>query len=209
MIKDNKINIVQQIDKILPQTQCQKCGYDDCLSYAQAIADGDNYNKCLSGGNKTLKELAIFLNKKIVTIDTTLGNPIPRQHAIIDENLCIGCKKCILSCPVNAIVGSKNLLHSVIENECSGCELCITPCPMDCISLSVNPIQPQDLNDTEYLELQKHFRERYQKTLTHRKSLEIKKKQAQQKLEQIDKKAYIIQSLNKFKSKKKSLKKDL
>jgi Na+-translocating ferredoxin:NAD+ oxidoreductase subunit B len=51
------------------------------------------------------------------------------------EEECIGCKKCIDACPVDAIVGAANLMHVVITDICTGCELCIEPCPVDCIDL--------------------------------------------------------------------------
>ena len=52
---------------------------------------------------------------------------------MIDEAVCIGCTRCILACPVDAILGATKLMHSVIAEECTGCELCIPLCPVDCI----------------------------------------------------------------------------
>jgi electron transport complex protein RnfB len=49
--------------------------------------------------------------------------------------LCIGCTHCINACPVDAIVGAHQLMHTVIASECTGCELCVLPCPVDCISM--------------------------------------------------------------------------
>ena len=57
------------------------------------------------------------------------------QLAIIDENQCIGCTKCIQICPFDAIVGAAKQLHTILETECTGCGLCLPPCPVDCISL--------------------------------------------------------------------------
>ena len=55
--------------------------------------------------------------------------------AIIDEAICIGCTKCIQACPVDAILGAAQQMHTVIASECTGCELCIAPCPVDCIAM--------------------------------------------------------------------------
>jgi len=53
--------------------------------------------------------------------------------AVIDESRCIGCTLCIDACPVDAIIGAAQLMHTVVEPWCIGCMLCIPPCPVDCI----------------------------------------------------------------------------
>ena len=55
--------------------------------------------------------------------------------ALIREDECIGCTKCIQACPVDAILGAAKQMHTVIEKECTGCDLCIDPCPVDCIDM--------------------------------------------------------------------------
>jgi electron transport complex protein RnfB len=58
-----------------------------------------------------------------------------REVALIDESRCIGCTLCIAACPVDAIVGARRLMHTVIEPWCIGCRLCLPPCPVDCIEM--------------------------------------------------------------------------
>ena len=61
------------------------------------------------------------------------------QVARIDESRCIGCTRCIGACPVDAIVGADQLMHTVIEAYCTGCKLCLPPCPVDCIAMAPAP----------------------------------------------------------------------
>lgn len=55
--------------------------------------------------------------------------------ALVDESRCIGCAQCIEACPVDAIIGARGWMHTVVADWCTGCELCLPPCPVDCIAL--------------------------------------------------------------------------
>ena len=125
------------IDDLLPQTQCERCGYPGCLPYAQAIADGRAaINRCAPGGIDTIIALAALTGQP-VTDPAADCPPITRRlMARIDEDACIGCTKCILACPVDAIVGAPRHRHQVLAERCSGCELCLPPCPVDCIVIT-------------------------------------------------------------------------
>ena len=126
--------IVEKIDAILPQSQCGQCGYPGCRPYAEAIANGDVITKCIPGGRPTVIKIAELLGVEPPEADNLAEDPAPKV-AFIDENMCIGCTKCIQACPVDAIIGSNKLMHTIIPDLCTGCELCVAPCPTSCISM--------------------------------------------------------------------------
>lgn len=127
--------LVDRINSILPQTQCGRCGHPGCRPYARAIATGEAINRCSPGGEGTIRRLALLLNEARVPLDPAHGQIEPAKVAVIREAECIGCTKCIVACPVDAIIGAAKRMHTVIESECTGCDLCIEPCPVDCIDL--------------------------------------------------------------------------
>lgn len=127
--------LVDQIDNLLPQTQCGQCGYPGCKPYAEAIASGDDINKCPPGGEATIKQLADLMGVEAVALDEAHGQEDVKKVAFIREDECIGCTKCIQACPVDAIMGATKVMHTVIADECTGCDLCVEPCPVDCIDM--------------------------------------------------------------------------
>jgi electron transport complex protein RnfB len=131
-----RIPLVDQIEALLPQTQCGKCKTPGCRPYAEEIAAGAPINRCVPGGADTIADLAALLQTPVLPLDPDYGiEPATRRVAFIREAECIGCTKCIQACPVDAIVGAAKLMHTVITDECTGCDLCIPPCPVDCIEI--------------------------------------------------------------------------
>jgi electron transport complex protein RnfB len=128
-------DLIELINSALPQYQCGRCDTPGCRPYAKEIAEGSPYNRCVPGGKETLEKLQAITKRPPLTLDDDYGPALSPQIAYIVEDECIGCKKCIDACPVDAIVGSANLMHGVISELCTGCELCIEPCPVDCIEL--------------------------------------------------------------------------
>lgn len=138
--------IADDIDALLPQTQCTRCGYSGCQPYAQAIADGHaQINQCPPGGTATIAALAALLHRDALSLNPSNGVEGPALVAVIDEDRCIGCVKCLPPCPVDAIVGGRRQMHTVVAELCTGCELCIAPCPVDCIVMAPRTVgQPPD-----------------------------------------------------------------
>ncbi|MCL4152516.1 UNVERIFIED_CONTAM: hypothetical protein GTU68_057988 [Idotea baltica] len=134
---------IQAIDEWLPQTQCTQCSYPRCFDYATAIAEGEaDINQCPPGGDVTIRGLASLLGKIGKPLNPKFGVHKPKQLAVIDEDICIGCVMCIKACPTDAIMGTAKHMHTVIERDCTGCELCVEPCPVDCIEM-IDIISPE------------------------------------------------------------------
>ena len=131
----NESDLTEQVNELLPQTQCAQCGYPGCRPYAVAVVSGEAINLCPPGGQETVDYLARLLGRETLPLKE---RTIPAV-AVIDETRCIGCLHCRNACPVDAIAGAHQLMHTVIESECTGCELCIAPCPVDCISMKPLP----------------------------------------------------------------------
>lgn len=134
-LKGNGNALVDQIDALLPQTQCGQCLYPGCRPYAEAIAKGEaDINQCPPGGEAGVKALADLLGLEAKPLNPALGMPPVPHVVLIDEEKCIGCTLCLQACPVDAIIGAHKWMHTVITAECTGCDLCLPPCPVDCIS---------------------------------------------------------------------------
>ncbi len=128
--------VVEQINAILPQTQCGQCTFPGCKPYATAIVNGEaDINQCPPGGEATIQALATLLGLEAKPLNPDNGIEEKTTVAIIDEATCIGCTLCIQACPVDAILGAAKQMHTVIASECTGCDLCLPPCPVDCIDM--------------------------------------------------------------------------
>lgn len=145
----------EEIDAILPQTQCGLCGYKGCMPYAEALTKNQaEINLCPPGGVEGLLKIANLCNKDAAPFVAEMEQKFKTPRVVvIREADCIGCTKCIQACPVDAILGTAKQMHTVIADECTGCELCIAPCPVDCIDILELPNKIEQAN---------HYRARYQ-----------------------------------------------
>lgn len=152
---------VDAIEKHLPKTQCKDCGYDGCRPYAEAISKGEaSIDKCKPGGRIVLERLAKQLDlDPLPYLQTVLEQYKPAQVAVIDKDMCIGCKKCIDACPIDAIIGAGKRLHDVLSDVCSGCALCVPVCPVDCIDMQGD----HHVSETSMYQRAQVFADLYQK----------------------------------------------
>lgn len=158
-----KQSLIESINKLLPQTQCQRCGYKACLPYAQAIAlENEAINRCPPGGHSGIEKLAQLTGRPALALDESCGTEGPLQLAVIDAQRCIGCALCLEACPVDAITGAFKFMHAVIEDDCTGCELCLPSCPVDCIQM-VPPESQLPWTDNKAAQARGHFERREQR----------------------------------------------
>lgn len=198
---------VKDLDALLPQTQCGDCGYPGCLPYAEALAQGTaSINKCPPGGVKTLKALATVLRLDATPyLHEVEQQTRPPSLAVIREAECIGCTKCIKACPVDAIIGSAKLMHSIITHECTGCGLCVEPCPVDCIEMVTlaEPEYDQDLARTRFNAKQtRMLRDEHEKQQNYRQKRQLALKATDQAQDIQAKQDYIQQALARVQAKK-------
>lgn len=169
---NQRLDTIKRIEKVLAQTQCRLCEYDDCKAYATAIVDdNEDIDRCLPGGETTLFALAKITQKNPEPYLNTLREKTkPITLAVIREDECIGCTKCIQACPVDAIIGSGKQMHTVITDVCNGCELCIPPCPVDCIDT-----QPH----TQYRDAHEIATQSHDRYITHQERQHMRKSETQ------------------------------
>lgn len=132
----------QEIEKLLPGSQCGQCGFPGCSAAASAIAKGDaEVTICPPGGRSLAMELATRLG---ITADLSGMEEKQPMIARVRAELCIGCTKCYKRCPTDAIVGSSKQIHAVIRDACTGCEKCFEVCPTECIEMQPVPVTLQN-----------------------------------------------------------------
>jgi electron transport complex protein RnfB len=128
----------EEIKALLPGSQCGQCGYVGCAQAAAALAKGEApVTLCPPGGRAVAEALAKKLG---VTADLSEHEEKAPAYAYIQEELCIGCTRCIKECSVDAIFGANKMMHSVIAEVCHGCEKCVKVCPTEAIVMRPIPV---------------------------------------------------------------------
>lgn len=191
----------EQIDDLLPQTQCGLCGFGGCMPYAEAIIyEHAAINLCPPGGVTTLRALANLLKQDPAPFIADMEKKAkPVLLAVVRELECIGCTKCIEACPVDAILGSAKQIHTIIASECTGCELCVPPCPVDCIDLIALPEKNETISQQENA---KHFRKRFHAKQKRIAQENETKKKAKSQVTLQEKKSYIQEAISRAQAKK-------
>ena len=200
--------LTEQLENVLPQTQCRDCLFDGCKPYAEAMANGEaQIDRCLPGGVETLKDLGHIMGVDPEPFEQDmLAKQKPAQVAVIREEECIGCTKCIQACPIDAIIGGPKVMTTILATDCSGCELCISPCPVDCIDLVPLPEPSSETKKANAIKY-KHLYENRNKRLARwkledREKYLAQKNQEQSRQETVDaRKKFIAEAMKRTKEK--------
>ena len=127
-----------ELQALLPGSQCGQCGFVGCAQAAAALARGEaSVTLCPPGGKAVAEQLAKRLG---VTVDLTDQVQRVPVYAVIDEELCIGCTRCVKECSVDGIVGASKLMHTIVAEVCHGCSKCAQVCPTDAIRMVEVPL---------------------------------------------------------------------
>lgn len=129
--------VVEKVDEISPQSQRSQCGYPGCRPYAEAIScNSEKINRCVPGGEAVMPKITGLLNVEPQPLSGEAQELTPaRMVMVTDEDNCISYTKCIQVCPVDTIIGTTRVMHTVISDLCTGRNLCVDSCPTHCISL--------------------------------------------------------------------------
>ncbi len=121
--------LVEELEAMLPGSQCGQCGFPGCTGAAQALADGSApITLCPPGGRPLVEALAAKLG--VEANFSGMEDAVP-QVAEVLEDLCIGCTKCYKVCPTDAIMGAAKQIHAVFREACTACGKCVDVCPTE------------------------------------------------------------------------------
>ncbi|MGR9074157.1 MAG: electron transport complex subunit RsxB [Gammaproteobacteria bacterium] len=129
--------VVDQLEALMPGSQCGQCGYPGCRPAAEALASGEaQVTLCPPGGSSLAEQFARILG---IEIDLRgMKDPEPKVARVSESN-CIGCTRCFKVCPTDAIVGAPKQIHAVVADACIACEKCVDVCPTEC--LQMHPVE--------------------------------------------------------------------
>ncbi len=126
--------LVEEIEQMMPGSQCGQCGFPGCRPAAEALVAGEvGARVCPPGGIALAEQLALKLSIDVDRegMDASL---LPRI-ARVSEATCIGCARCFRACPTDAIVGAPKQIHAVVSEACTACGKCVDVCPTECLQI--------------------------------------------------------------------------
>jgi electron transport complex protein RnfB len=130
-VEDNPL--IDEIERMMPGSQCGQCAYPGCRPAAEALVAGEAPpTLCPPGGKALAEQLA---NKLSIELNLSgIEDQVPLV-ARVDESECIGCARCIKVCPTDALVGAPKQIHAVVADACIACAKCVEVCPTECLKM--------------------------------------------------------------------------
>jgi electron transport complex protein RnfB len=129
--------LVDELEAMLPGSQCGQCGFPGCRPAAEALAEGNApATICPPGGSTLAEQIAALLG---LDLDLSAVKEPELLVARVSEATCTGCTRCFKVCPTDAIVGAPKQIHAVVADACIGCKKCVEVCPTEC--LQMHPIE--------------------------------------------------------------------
>lgn len=133
--------LADEIEALMPGSNCGQCGMAGCAAAAKAIAEGSaTPTVCPPGGKGLATAIAARLG---VSIDLDGVSDEGPKIAVIKEEICIGCCRCLKICPTDAMIGAPKQIHAVIREACTGCGKCVERCPTEAAIMQPIPVTLQ------------------------------------------------------------------
>lgn len=138
-VKGDPLNA--ELEALMPGTNCGQCGFPGCAGAVAAIIDGAAQPTCCPPGGKAVAaSIAARLGVELDLSGVVDKGP---RTALVAEELCIGCCRCLKVCPTDAIVGAAKQIHNVLREACTGCEACVERCPTEALVMQPVPVTLQ------------------------------------------------------------------
>jgi len=151
---------LDQVQHLLPGSNCGACGNPGCFGFAESLVSGKNtVEGCRVCNDDSREKIAKILglalekqNKKIATLHCNGGLRVKDKYLYngvndcIAANLvlggqkacvfaCLGFGTCVKACPFGAISMSAEFLPVVDKFKCRSCNKCVLACPKKLFSL--------------------------------------------------------------------------
>ena len=133
--------LIGDLEAMMPGSNCGQCGQPGCAGAARAIAARTVAVTCCPPGGKALA--AALATKLGIQLDLTAVVDEGPKLALVSEEICIGCCRCLKVCPTDAIVGAAKQIHNVIREACTGCGNCVERCPTEAVTMKPVPVTLQ------------------------------------------------------------------
>jgi len=150
-----------EVDDMLPHTNCGACGYPGCRPFAEALVGGDVLpGKCTVSSPYDREAIAAYLGvdvgaeeRRVARLACAGGTNVARDHARYTGHQscrsaamvagggkgcfwgCLGLGDCERVCDFDAITMDRFELPVVHEELCTACNDCVEICPKDLFSI--------------------------------------------------------------------------